>query len=309
MHEHAARIDEQAMRVERTIEVRAPLAITWQALTTPEHLASWFGDAAEFPEGMHAGASGWFGWDGSRRAARIERCEPESVLAFTWSCRDDEVLDERASTLATFTLEPIDAGTRVTVVETGFEHLTDSAAARAELDDHAEGWTSELDELVALLADRWSASVVDRDAGEIRRSVTLAAGIELVWQHLTSPAAIEEWWGHPSVFPDGMHAGALGTFAWRGETFPIAIEAFDAPSRWQLVWGELGEREPGPGATRVTFSLEPASVGGTVGTRLTVVESGWLEVQGDIDGRMRENRSGWDAVLDGLGAYVARAAA
>jgi hypothetical protein len=45
-----------------------------------------------------------------------------------------------------FTLEEIPEGTALTVVETGFDGLTDPAAAMAS---NREGWTSEIDELVA----------------------------------------------------------------------------------------------------------------------------------------------------------------
>ena len=49
---------------------------------------------------------------------------------------------------APFTLDEPDGGTALTVVETGFDRTTDPAANMA---DHAVGWVSELDKLVALL--------------------------------------------------------------------------------------------------------------------------------------------------------------
>ena len=42
-------------------------------------------------------------------------------------------------------------GTRLTVVETGFEHTSDPSA---NLESHREGWDGELDKLVALLEGR-----------------------------------------------------------------------------------------------------------------------------------------------------------
>ena len=61
--------------------------------------------------------------------------------------RPDEI-DEATTTVFTFTLEPIDSGTQLTVVETGFEN-TSNPLANAR--DHGTGWTDELDKLVALL--------------------------------------------------------------------------------------------------------------------------------------------------------------
>ena len=49
-----------------------------------------------------------------------------------------------------FTLEPVGAGTRLTVVETGFAQLTDDAHGKA-FGGNTNGWQSELDELVAYL--------------------------------------------------------------------------------------------------------------------------------------------------------------
>jgi hypothetical protein len=57
-------------------------------------------------------------------------------------------IDDDHSTVFTFTLEPIETGTRLTVVETGFDTTSDPIA---NLESHREGWDSELDELVALL--------------------------------------------------------------------------------------------------------------------------------------------------------------
>ena len=48
----------------------------------------------------------------------------------------------------TFTLEPVAGGTRLTVVETGFDATSDPIA---NLEGHRGGWDGELDKLVALL--------------------------------------------------------------------------------------------------------------------------------------------------------------
>jgi uncharacterized protein YndB with AHSA1/START domain len=49
-----------------------------------------------------------------------------------------------------FTLEPVGAGTRLTVVESGFAQLADDAYAKA-YHGNTEGWANELGELVAYL--------------------------------------------------------------------------------------------------------------------------------------------------------------
>jgi hypothetical protein len=59
-----------------------------------------------------------------------------------------EAFDEASSTVFTFTLVAVPEGTELTVVETGFETTSDPGR---NMRSHGEGWTLELDKLVALL--------------------------------------------------------------------------------------------------------------------------------------------------------------
>ena len=61
-HEPQASVDENGIRVSRSVEVRAPIASVWETLTDPRCIAQWFGQRADFPEGMREGATGTFGW-------------------------------------------------------------------------------------------------------------------------------------------------------------------------------------------------------------------------------------------------------
>lgn len=306
VHEAAASIDEQAMRVTRTIEVRAPIFAVWEALTEPARMAEWFGETADFPDGVHAGATGTFGWsDAGLYPVRIDRHERPSAFAFTWGVPGEPIRPDN-STTASFELVRDGDVTRLTVVEVGFERIEDAAARRAALEDNRRGWTSELDELLGSIARHWMASTVDPVAGTIARTLEVEAAPEEVWAHLTDPDAIEAWWGHPADFPGGMRAGVTGTFAWEGQTFPLAIRIADAPRTLAFRWGELGEAEPGPTAADVRFDLEPSPRG----TRVTVVEWGWLRTPEEGRGdRMQQNARGWELVLDGLRRHVLDAAA
>lgn len=306
MHEPQAAIDRTGARVTRTIEVRAPIEVVWEALTDARELAQWFGDTARFPDGTGAGATGAFGWsDHGDFPARVERAEPPHVWAFRWGTPGEPLRDDN-STLATFTLEAADGGTRLTVVETGFERLGDAVAVRAALDDNRQGWTSELDELVALLARRWTPASIDRLAGTITRTLDIPAPRGQVWRHLTDPASIEAWWGHPAVFDGGVREGVTGTFEHEGQRWPVAIRVVREPVAFAFRWGALGEAEPGPQACDVRFDLDELADGGT---RVTVVESGWMRVPAqERDERMQGNAGGWEQVLDGLRRHVLAAA-
>ncbi|WP_413319613.1 SRPBCC domain-containing protein [Agrococcus sp. 1P02AA] len=301
-HEPAATADEASMRVTRTIEVRAPIEVVWETLTDPREIAQWFGQRVSFPDGMHEGATGTFGWSAHGDfPARIERWDHPRAWAFRWGT-PGEPLREDTSTLATFSLVRDGDLTRLTVVETGFEHLGDEAAARAALEDNRQGWTQELDELVALVARRWAPAIVDRVAGTITRSLDIQAPKELVWRHLTDPASIEAWWGHPADFPGGVREGVTGTFEHEGQRWPVAIQILREAETFAFRWGEIGEDEPGAEACDVRFDLDETEHSGT---RVTVVESGWMRVPAEVrDERMEQNRGGWEFVLDSLRSHV-----
>jgi len=147
----------------------------------------------------------------------------------------------------------------------------------------------------------------DLEAGTITRTVAVAASLQSTWDALTDPAAIEQWWGHPAVFPDGMRAGASGTFEWVGHgLMPMRIERFDAPRHFDLLWGELGDEEPGEEASLVQFSLV---ADGPERTLVTVVESGFDRLStAERRAAMEENVKGWTLVLDSFVQYVASGA-
>lgn len=315
-------IDLDTASVTRTVTIAAPRDLVWATLTSPDQLALWFGQRADFPDGVHHGVVGSFGWQGEGDfPARIEVWEPTDRFAFTWGTPGEEI---RADNSTTATFDLVDAepsagsnahGTVLTVVETGFETLSpDATARRAAMEDNAQGWNTELDQLVAHL-DRIRVTApaqADPKAGTITRTVLVDADQQRVWGTLTDPTAIGQWWGHPAVFEDGLRAGALGTFEWVGHgLFPIRVVHLDPPGasmlpRFEFWWGDLGETEPGPSASLVTFTLSGVGVS-EVGERtlLTVVESGFGVLEPAARrAAMDENVGGWNAVLDSFVRFV-----
>jgi uncharacterized protein YndB with AHSA1/START domain len=135
-------------RIERSVELAHPRAKVWAALTTAEGLSAWFGDKATIELRSGGVAQMTFG-SGLTVDMRVERVEEPSVFGFTWRLPDLPEDDPRR-TYVEFTLEPVGAGTRLRVVESGFAQLPDDTR-RGTYDSHAEGWTSELDELVSYL--------------------------------------------------------------------------------------------------------------------------------------------------------------
>jgi uncharacterized protein YndB with AHSA1/START domain len=135
-------------RIERTVDIAQPPARVWAALTTAEGLDGWFGQKATID--LRPGGSASMSWDNGHTAdLRIERVEEPTVFGFTWHIYGLPEDDPRR-TYVEFTLEPVAAGTRLTVVETGFAQLPDDAY-RVAFDGNTGGWASELGELVDYL--------------------------------------------------------------------------------------------------------------------------------------------------------------
>lgn len=140
-------VDESAFTVSRTISIAASIDKVWAAITEPEHLAQWFPNSAVL-ESTSVGATGAFTWDDHGTfPVRIEAVDAPTMIAYRWGNDSGNAtsIDER-STVFTFTLQSTADGTRLTVVETGFDAFPDPLSS---LESNRGGWNSELDELVA----------------------------------------------------------------------------------------------------------------------------------------------------------------
>jgi uncharacterized protein YndB with AHSA1/START domain len=135
-------------RIERTVEVDQPPGKVWAALTTAEGLRAWFGDEATID--LRPGGSAQLMWaEGHTADMRVERVEEPAVFGFTWQIFGLPEDDPRR-TYVEFTLEPVGAGTRLRVVESGFAQLPEEVY-RTAYDGNTSGWARELGELVDYL--------------------------------------------------------------------------------------------------------------------------------------------------------------
>ena len=148
----AAFIDLDSGSVRREIHIRASLDAVWIAVTDPAHISRWLG--ATSLDGHGVGAVGTVSWpDRGGIPIRVEEISPKTRVSYRWS-NDDAVptrppqLDVDRSTVFTFTLRSVGDDTVLSVVETGFETLSQPDASRAS---HRRGWNAELDELADLM--------------------------------------------------------------------------------------------------------------------------------------------------------------
>jgi uncharacterized protein YndB with AHSA1/START domain len=136
-------------RIVKAVTLRAPRARVWRALSVAEEFGAWFKVRLEggFAEGQTIrGRILHPGYEHMTLEMMIERIEPERYFAYRWhphAVERDVDYSAEPTTLVEFTLEDADGGTRLTLVESGFDRVP--AARRAEafrLNDG--GWTSQL---------------------------------------------------------------------------------------------------------------------------------------------------------------------
>ena len=141
-------VDTETFQVTRTLHIAAPTDRVWAALTREDLVAQWFGTTASLPD-LRVGGTGSVGWaDYGEVPLRIDEYDEPTVFAFTWGA-PGQPLQPDNSTQVRFTLVADGDATVLSVVESGFERLTKDTVAAME--DNRGGWTSELDELVALV--------------------------------------------------------------------------------------------------------------------------------------------------------------
>jgi uncharacterized protein YndB with AHSA1/START domain len=125
------------------LDLQHPPEKVWRALTDPKLLADWLMPVVDFK--LEPGAAFMFktqpypGWDGTVSCQLLE-IEPQRKLRYTWTV---PFLD----TVVTFTLTPTASGTRLTLVQSGFNENQ-----KREFGGARYGWKMMGGKLVDLLA-------------------------------------------------------------------------------------------------------------------------------------------------------------
>lgn len=138
--------------IHRTVQIAAPRAEVWAAITEPERISQWLGERAEF-DALEVGAIGEFEWEGfGVFPIEITEVTPLEVFAFRWPGEPRDGLDPDDSTVVRIELSDTETGTQVALVESGFDNVKGKLAyRRMRLEQNREGWNLELDELAEYL--------------------------------------------------------------------------------------------------------------------------------------------------------------
>ena len=137
-------------RIEKEIILKAPRARVWRALTDSAEFSTWFKIALDGPFKVGAHTRGNLtevGYEHLKIDMLVERLEPQHLFSLRWHPYPiDPKVDysKEPRTLVEFKLEEIAGGTRLTVVESGFEHIP--AGRRVEaFRMNTEGWAEQLE--------------------------------------------------------------------------------------------------------------------------------------------------------------------
>src|SRR5262245_29337602 len=116
-------------RIQRQIELKAPLSRVWRALTDHREFSQWFRVRLEGPFVPGKQARGNIthpGYEHLTMVVTVQRMEPERLFSFTWHPYAIDPKTDYSSeptTLVEFKLEETPTGTRVMVTESGFAAL------------------------------------------------------------------------------------------------------------------------------------------------------------------------------------------
>ena len=116
-------------RIEKTVLLRAPRSRVWRALTRHDEFGTWFRVKLDGPFVVGKRVTGrvtYPGYEHVRFEAVVERLEAEERFAYRWhpyAVQSDVDYSKEPMTLVEFRLEDEGGGTRLTVVESGFDQI------------------------------------------------------------------------------------------------------------------------------------------------------------------------------------------
>ena len=147
-------------RIEKQLMLDAPRARVWRALTDVSQFNAWFGVSLASPFTPGAEVQGKISFKGQQLTMTIwiEKLEPERLFSFRWhpyAIDPDADYSSEPTTLVTFRLEDAAGGTKLTIVESGFDAIPASRRAKA-FSMNEKGWAGQAENIRKFLAGKSS---------------------------------------------------------------------------------------------------------------------------------------------------------
>jgi uncharacterized protein YndB with AHSA1/START domain len=141
--------DKMENRIEKRIELKAPLLRVWQALTDHREFGSWFGVKLEGPFApgeFTRGRITYPGYEHLTMELGVQKMEVERLFSFTWHpYAVDPKIDysKETPTLVEFKLEKTPSGTLLSVTESGFDKVPEHRRSEA-FKMNEGGWSEQM---------------------------------------------------------------------------------------------------------------------------------------------------------------------
>jgi len=141
-------------KIEKRIELKAPISRVWRALTDYREFGDWFRVKLERPFVAGQESRGNITYPGYEHVvwtAVVQKMEPERLFSFTWHpyAVDPSVnYSKETPTLVEFRLEKAGSGTLLVLTESGFDNIP--AERRSEAFRRNDGgWTEQMKNIEA----------------------------------------------------------------------------------------------------------------------------------------------------------------
>ena len=148
--------------------------------------------------------------------------------------------------------------------------------------------------------------------GSIEREIHVDAMPEVVYEVISTPEHLREWWPDEAELEPVPGAGGVLSFGDRStpeaHVVQLTVAEADPPRRFSFRWVyDEGEAATPANSLLVTFELVPSGRGTLVRfTETGFRERGWEAAV--LEEQYREHVTGWDYFLPRLVEYVARLA-
>ena len=145
-------INSSTDRIEKQVTLDAPRSRVWRALTEVRQFNAWFGVSLATPFAPGAEVSGRISirsYEHVTLTIWIETMEAERFFSFRWHPYAVETgvdYTTEPTTLVSFTLEDAGDGTRLTIVESGFDAIPESRRAKA-FTMNSSGWNGQAENI------------------------------------------------------------------------------------------------------------------------------------------------------------------
>ncbi len=146
-------------RIEKSIELKAPVSRIWRALTDHREFGEWFRVKLERPFVAGQTSRGQItypGYEHVKWEAVVQKMEPERLFSFTWHPYSvDPKIDysKETPTLVEFKLQKTTSGTLLLLTESGFENVPSDRRLEAfRMNDG--GWTEQMKNIESYVAQK-----------------------------------------------------------------------------------------------------------------------------------------------------------